>query len=38
MILSSRPLAGLALLFKAVNKLSPRFGRVEVKNSLGITG
>jgi hypothetical protein len=37
MILLSRPLAGLALLFKVVNELSLRFSRVEVKDSLGIT-
>jgi len=36
MILLSWPLAGLALLFKVVNKFSPRFGGVEVKDGLGI--
>jgi len=34
----SRPLVGLALLFKTVNKLSPRFSRVEVKKGPGIAG
>ena len=38
MVLLSRPLAGLVLLFKAVNKLSPRFGRAEVKDRPGIAG
>ena len=36
MVLSSQPLARLALLFKAVDELSPRFGRAEVEDGLGI--